>query len=146
MPVSMPKRRPIPTANSPQVTRNEKNPAFGITICCKNHAYQPWTAGLAPELFAKAPVAKPVKASPLVPQAGEIIFSHPARNHSEPTYMRTTNHKGAEPAEATKNFEMAGSGNCSVESTALRADRSWKYCTNAKMSERTNRMSKAMPQ
>src|SRR6516225_3781256 len=98
IPVSMPRSRPTPTANSPQVTRNEKNPAFGSTTCCKNQAYQPWTAGFAPLDFATAPLTKPVRAFPLAPQAGEVTFSQPASNHSEPTYMRTTNHTAADPA------------------------------------------------
>src|SRR5260370_1304906 len=142
----MPSRRPTPTATSPQVTRKEKKPALGSAICCKNHAYQPWTAGFSPLALAIAPEAKPVKAFPLVPQAGEVTFSQPASSHSELTYMRTTNHTAAEPVDAKKNFEMAGSGNCSDEETTVRADLSRKNCMNASMSARTNRMSKAMPQ
>src|SRR5256886_4378856 len=121
----MPKRIPNPTANSPQVTRKEKNPALGSTMCCKTHAYHPWTAGFAPELLANAPAANPASAFPLVPQAGEIIFSHPARSHSAPTYIRTTNHSTEEPSEPKKNFEIAGSGNGSVEETAFKAGRSF---------------------
>src|SRR5205809_7498577 len=106
----MPKRRPTPTANSPQLTSNENKPALGRTRCCKNHAYHPWTAGWSPEALAKAPAANPERAFPDVPQAGEVIFSHPDSSHSVPTYMRTTNHSTAEPTEARKNLEIEGSG------------------------------------
>src|SRR5579864_9683333 len=105
MPVRSPNRTPSPTANSPQVIRNEKKPALGRTRCWRNHAYHPCTDGLAPDALASAPVAKPVRAFPDVPQAGELIFSHPASSHSEPTFMRTTNHTAADPSEARKNFE-----------------------------------------
>src|SRR5437660_4499004 len=115
IPVRMPRRIPIPTATSPQVTRNENNPALGSTICCKNVAYHPWTAGLGPEVLANAPATNPAMAFPLVPQAGDFTFSHPASSHSAPTYIRTTNHITEEPSEPRKNFEMVGSGNRTVE-------------------------------
>src|SRR5258708_23597071 len=145
-PSTMPKRCPTPTATSPQVTRNENSPALGSTKFCKNDAYHPCTAGCAPVVWAKAPATKPLRAFPLAPQAGEITLSHPASSHSAPTYMRTTNHIPAEPAEARKNFAIAGSGNCSVEAAATKACRSWEYCTNARISARRNRMGKATPQ
>src|SRR5207248_2810237 len=130
----------------PQVIRNENNPALGSTMCCKNQAYHPWTAGLGPEVLANAPATNPVMAFPLVPQAGEVIFSHPARSHSAPTYMRTTNHISEEPSEPRKNLEMAGSGNRSVEEAACKAGRSCVNRTNARISAMTNRMGKAIPQ
>src|SRR5947209_11731455 len=123
----MPNRIPTPTKSSPHVTRKENNPALGSTKCCKNHAYHPCTAGFAPEVFAKAPALNPARAFPLVPQAGELIFSQPARSHSAPTYIRTTNHRTEEPSEPKKNFETAGSGNCSVEETVCKAGRSCAY-------------------
>ncbi len=63
-----------------------------------NHAYQPWTAGLSPDVLAKAPATNPERALPLAPQAGEVIFSQPASSHSDPTSMRTTNHIAAAPS------------------------------------------------
>src|SRR6266516_263617 len=124
IPVSTPKRTPNPTATSPQVTRKEKKPALGSTKCCKNDAYHPCTAGLAPEVFAKAPATNPASAFPLVPQAGEVTFSQPARSHWAPTSIRTTNHSAEDPSEPRKNFEIAGSGNRSPEEAVCRAGRS----------------------
>src|SRR5581483_10077544 len=124
IPVRRPKRIPAPTANSPHVTRKEKKPALGSTRCCKNHTYHPCTEGLAPDDFASAPAAKPARAFPLVPQAGEVTFSHPATNHWAPTFMRTTNHSMADASEARKNLESVGSGKRSVEVVARKAERS----------------------
>ncbi len=59
--------------------------------------------------------------------------------------MRTTNHIEADPSEARKNFEIAGSGNRSVEAVVTKAGRSWKNCINARINARTNSMSKATP-
>src|SRR5512146_34758 len=100
MPVSTPMSTPSPTASSPHVTRNEKNPAFGSTKSRRKRAYQSCTAGLAPDVLARALLTKPDNAVPLAPQAGLFIFSQPAANHSAPTFMRRTNHSAADPAEA----------------------------------------------
>src|SRR5690242_9553440 len=120
----MPKRTPTPTATSPQVTMNEKKPALGSTRCCKNQAYHPCTAGCGPPACAKAPATNPVIAFPLVPQAGEVTFSHPASSHWAPTFMRTTNQSTEEPIEDRKNLEIVGSGNGSVEVDVSNARRS----------------------
>src|SRR5579859_886801 len=99
MPVNTPKRRPRPTASSPHVTRKEKSPSADRTAFSRNQAYQPWTAGLAPEDFASAPATNPASALPLVPQVGDVTFSHPARAHSAPVAMRTTNQTVAAPVD-----------------------------------------------
>jgi hypothetical protein len=91
------------------------------SACCKNHAYHPWTAGFGPEALASAPATKPAIPLPLVPQAGECIFSHLASSHSDPTSMRTTNHMAAEPSDARKNLASAGSGKRSLDTTGVSA-------------------------
>src|SRR6185437_7636691 len=124
MPVRTPSRMPMPTANSPHVTINEKKPAFGSTKFFRKSAYQPWTAGLAPDDFASAPLTNPFNATPLVPHAGDSTFSHPAVNHCAPTFIRTTNQSAAAPVEPKKKREIAGSGKRSFGVVASKAARS----------------------
>src|SRR5579875_1036803 len=125
---------------------NEKKPTLGSTTCCRNQAYQPCTAGLAPEDLAKAPATNPASALPLVPQTGEVTFSHPARNQDAPTSIRNTNHSSEAPVEPRKNFEIAGSGKRPSAEDGCKAERSCANSTKARINARTNMISKATPQ